>query len=184
MLLVVCPATDWCFCLLLPFMECQAAESVVFEGKTFCLQHVYDIVAWTPLLPVSDTCRPNSFMSFTLQRFDFGQRDETNKDKKTTHETTVRKTNSSVQKSFRKNTAAKRCQEQEWLPCHVTACQESVLPRKRWNTTMPMMRIEVGHFTKVSVRHGETAFLFAHDLAAPCRVLRFLSNSVGAYCSS
>jgi len=52
-------------------------------------------------------------MSFTLQRFDFGQRDETNKDKKTTHETTVRKTNSSVQKSFRKNTAAKRCQEQE-----------------------------------------------------------------------
>lgn len=41
-------------------------------------------------------------MSFTLQRFDFGQRDETNKDKKTTHETTVRKTNSSVKKSFRK----------------------------------------------------------------------------------
>lgn len=40
MLLVVCPATDWCFCFPLRFMECQAAESVVFEGKAFCLQHV------------------------------------------------------------------------------------------------------------------------------------------------
>jgi hypothetical protein len=68
-------------------------------------------------------------MSFTLQRFDFGQRDETNKDEKTTHETTVRKTNSSVQKSFRKilqRSAAKNKNDSlmEILPRHG-------MPRKR-----------------------------------------------------
>ena len=51
MLLVVCPATDWCFCLLLRFMECQAAESVVFEEKLFACSMFMTLLHEHPYYP-------------------------------------------------------------------------------------------------------------------------------------